>query len=216
MDFESVIRSRRSIRSYTSEALPEELIREILDEVRWSPSRVNAQPWSIYVVTGEALERLKARNLELLQAEAPETPDFTRQVEWPAHWAARMKQLFATQASVVGNRASRSPAQVMAAVFGAPCLLLLAVDDTLVADYACFDTGVIAQSISFAATAHGLGTCLLTMPITHPEVLREVLPEASDKRFVIGLALGYPDLEAPINNFERTRVSLDELVRWVS
>ena len=31
MEFESVIRGRRSIRAYTSEAVPEELIREILE-----------------------------------------------------------------------------------------------------------------------------------------------------------------------------------------
>ena len=32
---------------------------------------------------------------------------------------------------------------------------------------------------------------------------------------VIGIALGYPNREEPINNFERERASLQELVTWV-
>ena len=60
MEFESVIRGRRSIRAYTSQPVPEGLVREILDEARWAPSSRNTQAWSVWVVTGDALERFKA------------------------------------------------------------------------------------------------------------------------------------------------------------
>ena len=60
MEFESVVRGRRSIRAYTDQPVPDDLVREILDEARWAPSSRNTQAWSVWVVTGEALERFKA------------------------------------------------------------------------------------------------------------------------------------------------------------
>jgi len=41
------------------------------------------------------------------------------------------------------------------------------------------------------------------------------LPDLEDKNVVAGLALGYPDLEAPINRFPRSRVLLRDFVTFV-
>jgi nitroreductase len=38
---------------------------------------------------------------------------------------------------------------------------------------------------------------------------------AAGQRFVVGVAPGYPDLDAPINRFERARAPLSEIVTWV-
>src|SRR5450756_2931733 len=55
MEFESVIRGRRSIRAYTNEAVPVDLVREILDEARWAPSWRNTQAWNVWAVSGLSL-----------------------------------------------------------------------------------------------------------------------------------------------------------------
>jgi len=39
------------------------------------------------------------------------------------------------------------------------------------------------------------------------------IPE--NKNLVIGVALGYPDLESPINRFRSPRDDLDKFVRWI-
>src|SRR5450756_2438926 len=59
MEFESVIRGRRSIRAYTNEAVPVDLVREILDEARWAPSWRNTQAWNVWAVSGGAPQRYK-------------------------------------------------------------------------------------------------------------------------------------------------------------
>jgi nitroreductase len=51
--------------------------------------------------------------------------------------------------------------------------------------------------------------------VAHPEVLRARIPAASGQRFVVGVALGVPDREAPVNRFERERAPLEELVTWL-
>lgn len=39
------IRARRTVRSFTAEPVPEEVMLEVLDAARWAPTSGNAQPW---------------------------------------------------------------------------------------------------------------------------------------------------------------------------
>jgi nitroreductase len=45
-----VISSRRSIRKYKKEPVPDRLINEILEAGRWAPSGLNNQPWRFAVI----------------------------------------------------------------------------------------------------------------------------------------------------------------------
>ncbi|HMF32248.1 MAG TPA: nitroreductase family protein, partial [Candidatus Lokiarchaeia archaeon] len=58
MDTE-IIRSRASIRKYTGEDIPREILADILDCGRWAPSGMNNQPWMFITVTDrEVLNQL--------------------------------------------------------------------------------------------------------------------------------------------------------------
>lgn len=50
MEFYEVIRTRRSIRSYRADTVPEESLRRVLEAARIAPSGSNRQPWKFYVV----------------------------------------------------------------------------------------------------------------------------------------------------------------------
>jgi nitroreductase len=95
-------------------------------------------------------------------------------------------------------------------------VLFFAAEKGLASDYVLFDSGLIVQSVCLAAHDKGLGTCIMAMAVRYPDALRELLPEAADKQFVIGVALGYPDNEAPVNRFERPRAQLEEFVTWAN
>ncbi|RPI76241.1 MAG: nitroreductase [Desulfobacteraceae bacterium] len=45
-----LIKSRRSIRNYLDKKIPEPLLKEILEAVRWSPSWANTQVWELILV----------------------------------------------------------------------------------------------------------------------------------------------------------------------
>jgi nitroreductase len=51
-------RTRRSIRAYTAEPVPRDVLREIVALGRHAPSGSNIQPWRVHVLTGAALKRL--------------------------------------------------------------------------------------------------------------------------------------------------------------
>jgi nitroreductase len=39
------------------------------------------------------------------------------------------------------------------------------------------------------------------------------IPET--KRLVLGISIGYPDMESPVNAFRTDRVETDEIVKWI-
>lgn len=57
-DILDVISTRKSIRRYTDEPIPDELIDKILEAARWAPSGENEQPWKLIVVRDPERRRL--------------------------------------------------------------------------------------------------------------------------------------------------------------
>lgn len=73
MDFYDVIRTRRSIRSYKPDPIPEETLTRILEAARVAPSGSNRQPWKFIIVKNEEIKRKLARacHNQMFIAEAP-------------------------------------------------------------------------------------------------------------------------------------------------
>jgi len=73
MDFEEVVKTRRSVRSYSEKPVPDEALQRVLEAARLAPSANNLQPWHYIVVRDESLRR-KIAELSFNQmfiAEAP-------------------------------------------------------------------------------------------------------------------------------------------------
>src|SRR5258708_28582258 len=51
-DVDRIIRARFASRAFTSRAVPQRTITDILDVARFAPSGANIQPWRVYVVGG--------------------------------------------------------------------------------------------------------------------------------------------------------------------
>jgi len=57
MDFYEVIRTRRSVRKYQGEAIPEEVLDRVMEAARVAPSGSNRQPTRFLLATEEKLKR---------------------------------------------------------------------------------------------------------------------------------------------------------------
>lgn len=221
MDIEEAIRGRRSIRKFRPDTVPEQLVREVLDAARWSPSWRNTQAWNVWAVSGDPLRRFKAEFSAKLQGEAPSHPDVAMPGrEFPEACMDRTRRLMDERAACdLAAGTDCSPEATSARIgdlFSAPCLLVFAIDDCLPPTYACFDSGALVQSVCLEAHAKGLGTCIMATAVRYPEVLHELLPGSEGKHMVVCVALGYPDAEAAVNGFARERADLDELVTFVA
>jgi nitroreductase len=219
MEIFQTVTTRRSIRRFKPDPVPEPLLREILEAARWSPSWGNTQPWEVTVVTGEPLERFKKANRRrFLDGVIPE-PDTPMPDAWPEPLKQRYgdvgKQVLAALEIPREDKEARLRyAGDMFALFSAPSLLLFCVDRGTLREYAMLDTGAIMQTICLLAHARGLGSCILAASVRYPALIREIIPIPDTKAVIIGVALGYPDGAAPINQFTRERATPDEFTRW--
>ncbi len=219
MEIFQAVTTRRSIRRFKPDAVPEPLLREILEAARWSPSWGNTQPWEISVVTGAALDRFqKANRQRLLDGVIPD-PDTPMPEAWPEPLKQRYgdvgKQVLTALEIPRGDKEARLRyAGDMFALFSAPCLLLFCVEGSLAREYAMLDTGAIVQTVCLLAHARGLGSCILAASVRYPALIREIIPIPETKAVIIGVAVGYPDKEAPVNQFTRERANPDEFIRW--
>ncbi len=50
MNLLDIIKSRRSVRKYTNDTVPDNVINEIMEAGRWAPSGTNNQPWRFAVI----------------------------------------------------------------------------------------------------------------------------------------------------------------------
>ena len=62
-DFMDIIKGRRSIRNYQAKEIPEEILNDILQAVRWSPSWANTQCWEAIIVRDQGLKEALAATL---------------------------------------------------------------------------------------------------------------------------------------------------------
>jgi len=220
MNIEAAVKGRRSIRKFLNKDIPHEVIRDILDAARWSPSWGNTQSWNFHVITGEPLARFKEANQQRLIDDTPSPPDITMPESWPDACRLRYNDMGRTLYDSLGiarrdTDARRKLRIKMAYLFGAPCLIVPTIHKDNAVEYAMLDIGLITQTLCLLAFGKGLGTLIMAAAVQYPNLIREIASIPEDRRIVVGIALGYPDLEYELNKFERKRAALDEVVHWV-
>jgi len=212
METKDAILGRRTTRAFLPDAIDEGVIRDILDEARWAPSWGNAQDWNVYVLTSDVLASVKAEYLRKIREGEDEPTDFSMPVrdQWPERMLTR------SNLTAPNETFRPPPGPSIWEMYGAPCLVLLAVDEGLVPEYACFDSGLLAENICLRAHDVGLSSVIMAVAVRYPSVLRAMIPVAAGKRFVVGIALGLAARENPANEIERKRADLEDIVTWVS
>ena len=66
MDYDEVVRGRRSTRGFLSKPVSREVLEEVIDLATRSPSSMNTQPWHLHIITGEALDNIRKENNYLI------------------------------------------------------------------------------------------------------------------------------------------------------
>jgi len=74
--------------------------------------------------------------------------------------------------------------------------------------------GMFMQNIMLAAREFGLATCPQAALAEYPDTVRETLEIEPELAVVGGIALGYPDPDAPVNRYRTEREPLTAFTRW--
>lgn len=219
MDAIQCIKERMSIRRFKPDPVPKETLMEVLEAARWSPSYKNSQPWEVVLVSGKKKEELTSMLLELLEKDEKPAPDLPEPTFWPEAEARRIEALMVKRAKAFGRdlldpAALREAKKANFSFYGAPWGIFLFQDKSL-SLWSLFDIGLFAQSLMIAAKAKGLGTVPQAFLTDYAAHVKRFLGISESKRLVIGISIGYPDLDSPENSIRSDRSPLSEFVRWV-
>ena len=94
MDAIDCIKTRMSIRKFTEEPVPRELLTEVINTAQRSPSYKNSQPWEVVIVSGAAREGLSEMLVSLQESGKENCPDLAAPESWPEAENARIADLF--------------------------------------------------------------------------------------------------------------------------
>ncbi|MGH1351868.1 MAG: nitroreductase [Methyloligellaceae bacterium] len=221
MEFEKLVRERRSIRGYKKDPVPKEIIREIIDVAKGAPSSMNTQPWHITVVTGDVLDRIREGNSSNMLSGVPPKRDFPMKEGYEGIHRQRQidvaVQLFEAM-GIERHDKERRQDWVMRGFrqFDAPVSIVLSYDKYLEpAAISQFDLGALSYAICLAAWERGLGTVINGQGIMQSKVVREIAGIPDDQSIMICIAMGYPDEEFSANEVKSTREDTDKLIRFV-
>ena len=212
------IKTRKSYRVFKTTPVPEETMRDILRAAMRSPSSSNTQPWEVAVVSGKKRDELSKKLTELAKAGTVSNHDMPTPATWPPELDKRFKEhserRYLTLGIERGDTQRRQEVNLLNYDFyGAPCALFLFIDKALTSS-SLYDMGLFTQTILLAAHSFGLGTCLQASVTGYPDAIRDVLGIPNSKLLVIGIAIGYPDMDAQFNTYQSNRVGMDTFTQW--
>ena len=221
MSFEDVVNSRQSVRGYKSDPVPREVIEEIIDVARRAPSSMNTQPWHVHVVTGDALDEVRTRNMKEMAAGAKPKRDINSHSEYEGVHRFRQiaiaKKLFAAMGIAREDKDKRQD-WVMRGFrqFDAPVSMVLTYDRDLDPGAVVhFDLGALCYGIVLAARDRGLGTVINGQGIMRSDIVREVADIPDNEVIMTCVAMGYPDDSFAANTVRADREEIDSFVRFV-
>src|SRR6202050_5697707 len=111
MDFEALVKTRRSVRGFKAQPVPRAVIEEIIAVAKRAPSSMNTQPWHVHVLTVEPLERVRRRNMDEMMAVAKPKRDIVSHGEYQGVHRGRQvdiaKKLFGAMGIARDDKAMR-------------------------------------------------------------------------------------------------------------
>jgi nitroreductase len=161
-----LLQSHRSIRRYTEESIPKEILGEILTSAQWAPSSHNMQVYSMIVVDDQEKKKVlsEVAGSQRYVAECPVfivfCADFYRLQLTSEMWGTKFE--------------------------------VDEVENLLVAGV---DTALAAENALIAARSYGLGGVMIGGIRNNPERVKELLGLPKYTIPIMGLCLGYPNQE---------------------
>ena len=219
MEVKNAVAVRQSVRAFKSDPIPTQVLEAIMEQALRSPSWGNTQPWKLTVVGGQALNKIREEYVRRISAGTASNPDFSPPETFNEPQTTRYKglgrDLFQALGIARDDKEKRMAHYLnMYNFFGAPNVIYLHLEKGF-HPYALMDGGILLQTIALLAVEQGLGTCFLAVSVSYADVVRQFTGLAADQTLIMGLAIGYPIADHPVNLFKSSRGKAEEFISWV-
>lgn len=212
--------ARRSIRAFHDKAVAPALLKEIFQKAQRAPSGGNLQPWQAVIVTGDKWAEVKqavAKRLAMgRDGHQLEYDIYPKDIRDP--WESRRfgvgEGLYAALNIPRDDKAGRLK-QFMENYkgFGAPVMLFVHCS-RIMGPPQWSDMGMWLQSLMLLLVEAGLATCPQECWAMYGKTVRDTLGLDDGQILFTGLAIGYADTDAPVNNWPVQRANVDDILEW--
>jgi len=218
---DAAITSRRSVRAFLPDAVSRETVSTILELASHTANSANMQPWRVYVVTGAARQRLVDAACYAYDHE----PDkHTTEFEYYSSpmfepYLGRRRKMGLALYSLLdlkkeNKEGMRLQQRRNLLFFDAPVGMLFTMHRGLT-NASLLDYGAFIGNIMAATRARGLDTCNVGSWSTYHRIVREQLNLTPDEMLLGGMALGYADNHALVNQLRTDRLPVSEFTTFL-
>jgi nitroreductase len=221
MDVSTAVASRKSVRAFTTEQVPNETILELLERASRAPSGGNLQPWRVAVLNGERMKDFKAIMEERLAGKARPGGDTAQYAVYPPGLGEPYRSLrhdigermYALLGIAREDRAARLGRFAdNFRFFGAPAAIFCLVSKDMGSPQ-WSDLGMFLQTFMLLAQERGLATCAQECWATFPDTVLDFCEMDRSMIVFCAIALGHEDKGAPVNRLQSPRQPLDAWVK---
>lgn len=220
MEIRDAVVTRRSIRQFLDKPVEREKLQHVLELAQRAPSGGNTQPWNAIILTGGPLAdltaKIKAKVKTAPMGEGTEYNIYPKGLEgrYEDQRRAVGKAMFDAIGLAREDGAGRV-AQMMKNwdSFGAP-VQMFTFTKKYMGPPQWSDMGMWLQTVMLLLRDQELDSCPQEIWAMYGEYMRELLGIDDDHIFFCGMAIGYRDPDAPINNFSVPRTPVENVVSW--
>jgi len=221
MKVADAVAARFSARAFVDRPVTAEQIRRILDRARQAPSGGNLQPWHVYAVAGpplrELFERVHAAAVENPRGEPREYDVYPPDLQEP--YRSRRYTCGEDLYAALGIPREDKPARLRQFArnlqgFGAPLMLFFTIDRAMGRNQWAH-LGMFMQTVMLLAVEEGLHTCSQEAWSAFHSTVREFLCVPEEQMFYCGMAMGYADMDHPVNQWRTERAPLEDIAKFL-
>jgi len=221
------IDTRMSARAFTQQAVPRELLTELLAQASRAPSGTNTQPWKVYVLQGQSRDDLVAKVCaahDEVRAHPEKAADYREPYDYyPEKWVSpfidRRREngwsLYGLLGITKGDKDKmHTQHQRNYRFFDAPIGLMFTLDKVM-GRGSLVDYGMFLQTLMLAARGMGLHTCPQAAWNGFGSIILPHIGAGDNEMLVCGMALGYADDSQIVNTFRTPRETVASFTHWL-
>ncbi|MBW1800481.1 MAG: nitroreductase family protein [Deltaproteobacteria bacterium] len=206
-DILDVITSRKSIRKYRPDPIPDDMIDKILEAARWAPTGENHQPWRLIVVR-DPETRKEISRMGKIGSGSFSTVEYCM---------GRMRQFEEIEDPKARERVERFMYSGEVSDFLGNAPLLIVVAGACNALDTPYDLSACAENMILEAHSLGLGACWVHSPLGSPraemkmKALLDIPVGITEYKALMVLAFGWPESS---RSHPRPKKAIEEFVYW--
>ncbi len=214
------IKNRKCVREFLDKPINKETLEKLFDTVRWTPSSKNTQPWKIAIVSGKKKKELMNKILSACDNREPPRMEYDYDGSNPLDGELKERAVkcghdLYNSLGIAREDKERRIEQWKKNYlsFDSPsAIFIFKHPNTGISGY--MDCGILIQSILLAAVDLGLATCPQASLGHYPDIVKKELQGFDDYTLLCGIAIGYEDINAAVNNYRTQREFIDNFVTF--